>query len=87
LMALGLCTYGIALAINVLTGLCYGIAYIGIIAAVLIFVIGHLVNLVLQVLGSFVHGLRLHYVEFFSKFYITGDYEDEYKPFELKIKA
>ena len=87
LMALGLCTYGIALAINVLTGLCYGIAYIGIIAAVLIFVIGHLVNLVLQVLGSFVHGLRLHYVEFFSKFYITGDYEDEYKPFVLKIKA
>ncbi|MHC1599409.1 MAG: V-type ATP synthase subunit I, partial [Candidatus Methanospirareceae archaeon] len=86
LMALGLCTYGIALAVNVLAGMCYGIAYIGIIAAVLIFVIGHLVNLVLQVLGSFVHGLRLHYVEFFSKFYITGEYEDEYKPFELKIK-
>ncbi len=87
LMALGLCTYGIALAINVLAALCYGIAYIGIVAAALIFVIGHLVNWVLQVLGSFVHGLRLHYVEFFSKFYITGDYEDEYKPFELKIKV
>jgi len=86
-MALGLCTYGIALAINVLAALSYGIAYIGIIAAALIFVIGHLVNFVLQVLGSFVHGLRLHYVEFFSKFYITGDYEDEYKPFELKIKT
>ena len=87
LMALGLCTYGIALAINVLADMCYGIAYIGIIAAALIFVIGHLVNLVLQVLGSFVHSLRLHYVEFFSKFYITGDYEDEYKPFKLEIKV
>ena len=86
LMALGLCTYGIALAVNVLTVMCYELPYIGIIAAALIFVIGHLVNWILQVLGSFVHGLRLHYVEFFSKFYVTGNFDDEYKPFEMKVR-
>ncbi len=32
-------------------------------------VVGHIGNAILQSLGSFVHSLRLQYVEFFSKFY------------------
>ena len=32
-------------------------------------VVGHIGNSILQSLGSFVHSLRLQYVEFFSKFY------------------
>lgn len=39
---------------------------------VLFLVIGHIGNSFLQALGSFVHSLRLQYVEFFSKFY-EGD--------------
>ncbi len=35
-------------------------------------IIGHIGNAILQSLGSFVHSLRLQYVEFFSKFY-EGD--------------
>jgi len=85
LMALGISTYGIALAVNLLTAMSLELPYIGIIAAALIFTIGHLANWILQVLGSFVHGLRLHYMEFFSKFYKVGDYGEEYKPFEMKI--
>jgi len=39
---------------------------------VLFLVVGHIGNAFLQALGSFVHSLRLQYVEFFSKFY-EGD--------------
>ena len=35
-------------------------------------IVGHIGNSILQSLGSFVHSLRLQYVEFFSKFY-EGD--------------
>ncbi len=45
---------------------------------------GHLVNLVLQALGSFVHALRLQYVEFFGYFYEGGG--KEFKPFKPKRK-
>ncbi len=38
----------------------------------LFLIIGHIGNSMLQALGSFVHSLRLQYVEFFSKFY-EGD--------------
>ncbi len=39
---------------------------------ILFLVVGHIGNSMLQALGSFVHSLRLQYVEFFSKFY-EGD--------------
>ncbi len=45
---------------------------------------GHLVNLVLQALGSFVHALRLQYVEFFGYFYEGGG--TTFKPFKPKRK-
>lgn len=68
LMALGLCTYGMALTFNALANLAGGPG-IGIIIAAIIAILGHLLNWALQTLGGFVHTMRLHYVEFFGKFF------------------
>ena len=50
----------------------------------LIFVSGHLINTGLQAMGSFVHSLRLQYVEFFGYFYEGGG--REFRPFAEKRK-
>jgi V/A-type H+/Na+-transporting ATPase subunit I len=75
LMALGLCTTGIAMTVNVLAGMLYALGTIGVLVALVVFFIGHLFNFVINAMGAFVHGLRLHYVEFFTKFYQSGGAE------------
>jgi len=50
--------------------------------ALLVFFAGHIINLALQGLGSFVHSLRLQYVEFFGYFFEGGG--KEFEPFEFK---
>lgn len=73
LLALCLSTGGIAFTVNILTQLSYDmIPLIGIILAPIIFVGGHIANLAFQSLGAFINSLRLHYVEFFSQFYMGG---------------
>ena len=42
---------------------------------------GHLMNMVLGILGGGLHSIRLHYVEFFTKFYKGGG--KKYSPFGL----
>jgi len=83
LMALGLCTTGIAMTVNVLSGMLYMVGSIGVIFAVIVFFIGHLFNFVINAMSSFVHGLRLHYVEFFTKFYESGG--TQFTPLEMKV--
>jgi len=83
LMALGLCTTGIAMTVNVLASMLYMVGWLGIVLAVIIFLFGHLFNFVINAMGSFVHGLRLHYVEFFTKFYQSGG--TEFAPLEMKF--
>lgn len=82
LMALGMVTAGIAMSINIVAKLVLPVPVIGIILAVLIFIGGHLFSIIINVMGAFVHSLRLQYVEFFTKFYDNGGHE--FKPFEIE---
>ena len=51
---------------------------IGYILMIIILIFGHLLNMAIHVLGTFVHTSRLQYIEFFGKFYDEGG-----TPFEL----
>ncbi|MBI2581214.1 V-type ATP synthase subunit I [Candidatus Woesearchaeota archaeon] len=67
---------------NVINDISKGIAQsgtIGIAASVIILFIGHTINLALGLLGGFLQSLRLHYVEFFTKFFEGGAIP--FKPF------
>ncbi len=57
---------------------------IGTLAAFLVLVAGHLINIVLSALSGFVHSLRLCLVEFMFKFYTGGG--TKYSPFSLKTR-
>ncbi|MBW2003351.1 MAG: V-type ATP synthase subunit I [Deltaproteobacteria bacterium] len=85
LMALGLCTTGIAMTVNVLSDMLYAGSSIGIFFAIVVFFIGHLFNFVINAMGAFVHGLRLHYVELFTKFFESGG--TEFTPLETRYEA
>lgn len=75
LMALGMVTAGFGMAINqiVLTVMEGGV--VGWIIGALIFIGGHLFNIANSALGSFVHSMRLQFVEFFTKFIQGGGKE------------
>ncbi|MFH0815508.1 MAG: V-type ATP synthase subunit I [Methanobacteriota archaeon] len=73
IFAIGLSSIGIALAFNeemampAIEG-----GGIGIILGILILVMGHGLNIALGIIGPLIQSLRLHYVEFFTKFYKGG---------------
>ena len=83
LMALGLVTGIIATVINTIGSISGG-GIKGAIPFILIFIFGHSINIGLNVLGAYVHGNRLQYVEFFSKFYEGGG--KAFKPFGINTK-
>ncbi|MGD8786854.1 MAG: V-type ATP synthase subunit I [Phycisphaerales bacterium] len=73
LMALGMVTAGLAMAINIIAKIAGEIPYgIGVVAMILVLVGGHGFNIAINALGAFVHTLRLQYVEFFPKFIVGG---------------
>lgn len=73
LMALGLVTAGLAMAVNQIAKLAYDLLpVVGVVAAILILIFGHLFNMSINALGAFVHTLRLQYAEFFPKFFAGG---------------
>lgn len=71
ILALGLASAVIGQVVNILATL-VGPSVGGFIAMVVIFIVGHLLNLVINVLGTFVHTSRLQYIEFFGKFFVDG---------------
>jgi V/A-type H+-transporting ATPase subunit I len=72
LMALGMVSAGMAMAVNLLAKMVLKMPIVGIVVAIVILIIGHGFNLFLSVLGAFVHTMRLQFVEFFPKFLVGG---------------
>lgn len=83
LLALGLTTGVMAQVFNMLSTM-FGTSVISFIPMIIIFVAGHAINIGLNALGSYVHTMRLQYVEMFSKFYEGGG--QEFEPFSAKSK-
>lgn len=76
LLALGLATGVIATVFNAMAAMvAKGKGIVGVILFIIIFVIGHAMNLAINALGAYVHTNRLQYVEFFGKFYEGGGRE------------
>ena len=76
LLALGLATGVIAQVFNKM-GSMLGATWYGMLIFLAVFIVGHILNLGINVLGSYVHTNRLQFVEFFGKFYDGGG-----RPFE-----
>ena len=77
ILALGLVASVIAQVINMLTGMGTS-GPIGFIFMLVIMILGHGLNLAINLLGTFVHAARLQYIEFFGKFYEDGG--ESFKP-------
>ena len=71
ILALGLASAVIAQVVN-MVGTMFVSGVPGFVVLLLVSLIGHSVNMALNVLGSFVHTSRLQYLEFFGKFFEDG---------------
>lgn len=73
LLALGLASTIIGMVVNKIAGLVVTmVPTVGWVIVPVILVGGHTFNLVINVLGSFIHAGRLQFVEFFTKFFEGG---------------
>ncbi|MBI2142218.1 V-type ATP synthase subunit I [Candidatus Woesearchaeota archaeon] len=82
LMAVGLASVQLAIIVNEFAKEFFSKGGFMIIAGIAILLVGHTINIVLGILGAFLHSLRLQYVEFFTKFFKGGS--EPYKPFGEK---
>ncbi|MBT0731803.1 V-type ATP synthase subunit I [Methanoculleus bourgensis] len=93
LVAVGLSSVAIAMVVNyiaigmIIEPQLEAITPVGviiIIVGILVLLMGHALNTALGLLGGGLHSIRLHYVEFFTKFYKGGG--KKYNPFGMKPK-
>ncbi len=84
LLALGLATSVISSVFNQMGSMVAGTPIVGVIFFILIFLVGHTLNLAINALGAYVHTNRLQYVEFFGKFYNGGG--RKFTPFATNTK-
>jgi V/A-type H+-transporting ATPase subunit I len=91
IVAVGLSSVAIAMVVNFMSITMFiepqleNLSIFGIfiiLAGIVVFLIGHALNMALGILGGGLHSIRLHYVEFFTKFYKGGG--TKYSPFGLK---
>ena len=80
ILALGLASAVIAQVVNLIGTMGNGV--VGYIVMVAVFILGHMLNLAINLLGTFVHTSRLQYLEFFGRFY-----EDGGKPFKAETPS
>ena len=83
LLALGLATGSIASVIN-LIGTMPENQVAKAILLIVVFIVGHTVNMAINLLGAYVHTDRLQFVELFSKFYTGGG--REFEPLSVNTK-
>ncbi len=83
LLALGLATSVISTVFNQL-GAMLGGGVVGAIFFTVVFLIGHSMNMAINLLGAYVHTNRQQFVEFFGKFYEGGG--RAYHPFAANTK-
>jgi len=89
LLAIGLASVGVAFAANklafqVIMPMLSGgehLTMVAYIVGVIVLLLVHFINLLLGILSPFMHPLRLHYVEMFTKFYSQHGGGVEYSPF------
>ncbi len=85
LLALMMTTSIIGMVVNIIAGLTKdSVPVLGYVFMVLILIVGHAFNLVVSVLGAFIHSTRLQLVEFFGKFYGNGG--KAFRPFRRETK-
>ena len=81
ILALGLAAGVIAQVVNLMATM-GGPTVPGILLLIFVMLIGHVLNMAINLLGAFVHTSRLQYLEFFGKFY-----EDGGVPFEPALPS
>lgn len=81
LMALGVAGGSIASAMNLIIGYLPSNILVSFVLVPVLFVLLHVFNMLLGLLGAYVHSCRLQYVEYFGKFYEGGG--KEFKPFKM----
>lgn len=79
LMAISIASVMLAIIINDMAGELFHGGIFMILMGILLLVVGHTINIAIGWLGCFLQSLRLHYVEFFTKFFKGG--AQPYKPF------
>lgn len=85
ILALGLVTGALAFTVNLVAEQLSAFLpwFLAIPLAIVIYVVGHMANIVLNTLGAFIHSGRLQFVEFFSQFFEGGG--RPFKPFARTV--